>query len=598
VTATLPEVISVGPGRLTAGLDRMDRLDLAAHQAVFGPTPKPTAAELIGMAESVDLCGRGGAAFPVARKLRAVLVAAQRRKRTPVIVINGTEGEPGSAKDKMLLLRSPYLVLAGAVIAARALGAKEIVVGMATGGAGAHIRSVGEAVAADASLRKMVRIVAVPDRFVSGESGALVNAINGKGSLPPGRKTRASDSGVGGQPTYLSNAETFAQIAVLSMLGPEGYATAGTPDEPGTTLLSVGGSARHPAVVEVPLGAPLGHVLGICDAQAAEGVLVGGYHGMWLTAEAAATVPVSRAGMAAAGGSLGAGIVLPLGAGTCPLGEVARVAAYLAKESSGQCGPCMLGLPAIARSLAALAQGSGGVDAMDTARRAAASVRGRGACAHPDGVFRFVVSALDVFTDDLAAHLFRGSCGRPTRGVLPLSQAGPESRLTVDWTRCRGHGLCAYLVPELVQLDGQGFPEFLDVPVPFWLARQAEQAVEMCPALALSLVRDAPPPPPGPVAIPTPRRRAGLRAGGAPALEPPRKGLEPGRKALEPGRRALEPGRKTVPSGRKALEADRQDPADTVEGLVVTEAWISQISGYDDRGGSPPGYSDRGRPPV
>ena len=68
--------------------------------------------------------------------------------------------------------------------------------------------------------------------------------------------------------------------------------------------------------------------------------------------------------------------------------------------------------------------------------------------------------------------------------------------------------------------------------------------------------------------------------------------------ALQPGRKALEPGRKSVPSGRKALEADRQDPADTVEGLVVTEAWISQISGYDDRGGTPPGYTDRRRPPV
>jgi hypothetical protein len=142
-------------------------------------------------------------------------------------------------------------------------------------------------------------------------------------------------------------------------------------------------------------------------------------------------------------------------------------------------------------------------------------------------------------------------------------------------------------VPELVQLDGQGFPEFLDVPVPFWLARQAQQAVEMCPALALSLVQDAPPPPPGPVAIPTPRRRAGLRAGGSPALEPPRR-------ALEPPRKALEPGRKAVPSSHRAAEAD---PADTVEGMVVTEAWISQISGYDDRGGSPPGYEQRRRPP-
>src|SRR5262249_20213297 len=60
-------------------------------------------------------------------------------------------------------------------------------------------------------------------------------------------------------------------------------------------------------------------------------------------------------------------------------------------------------------------------------------------------------------------------------------------RLTVDWTRCAGHGLCAHLVPELVQLDGQGYPDFLDMPVPPWLASQASQAVEMCPALALRL---------------------------------------------------------------------------------------------------------------
>jgi len=95
--------------------------------------------------------------------------------------------------------------------------------------------------------------------------------------VPPGRKVRASERGVGGQPTLLSNAETYAQLAVLAMLGPAGYATAGTRDEPGTTLLSVGGCAARPAVVEVPLGA----VLDICEAGPAAGVLVGGYHGMW-----------------------------------------------------------------------------------------------------------------------------------------------------------------------------------------------------------------------------------------------------------------------------------------------------------------------------
>jgi ferredoxin len=207
---------------------------------------------------------------------------------------------------------------------------------------------------------------------------------------------------------------------------------------------------------------------------------------MWLPAELADDVPVSRAGLDAAGGTLGAGIVMPLG-GTCPLGEVARVVRYLAKESSGQCGPCKLGLPGLARSMSALADGSGGMDTLDTARRTAAVVRGRGACSHPDGVSRFVLSALDVFSDDLTTHLFRGSCGRKTRGILPLGPEESEVRLKVDWARCDGHGLCAKIAPEMVQLDSQGYPAFLDMPVPFWLEREAQQAVEMCPAMALSL---------------------------------------------------------------------------------------------------------------
>ena len=125
---------------------------------------------------------------------------------------------------------------------------------------------------------------------------------------------------------------------------------------------------------------------------------------MWLPAGTAYAVPVSRDSLAAVGGTLGSGIVLPLGDGTCPLGEVSRIAGYLAGESAGQCGPCKLGLPAIARALAAIVDGSGGIEALDVARRSAAAVAGRGACSHPDGMTRFVLSALDVFTEDLAAQ--------------------------------------------------------------------------------------------------------------------------------------------------------------------------------------------------
>jgi NADH:ubiquinone oxidoreductase subunit F (NADH-binding)/ferredoxin len=495
-----PVLFRVGQARVTAGLDRQARLDLAAHRSVFGMLPAPSAADLIRICEQVDLRGRGGAAFPVARKLRAVATASGAGKRRPVVVVNGTEGEPGSGKDKLLLARSPYLILDGALIAARALNAREVVVAVA--GDGPHAKSMLDAVSVDKGISRMVRVVSVPDRFVSGESSALVNAINGNRALPPGTKIRTSDSGVHGTPTLLSNAETFAQLAVLAMLGPAGYASTGDADEPGTVLLTVGGSVGRPAVVETPSGVPLGQILDICQAGSAHGVLVGGYHGMWLTPEAAYDVPVSRAGIASAGGMLGAGVVLVLGEESCPLSEVARVAGYLAGQSSGQCGPCKLGLPAVAKSLAAITAGSGGLDQVETVRRTAGGIRGRGACSHPDGTGRFVTSALDVFAADLSQHLFRGSCGRPALGVLPLPAAHGETQLTVDWTRCQGHGLCARLVPELVQVDEHGFPEFLDAPVPFWLSHEAKQAVDMCPALALSLtkVKQEPGPPPLPAA--------------------------------------------------------------------------------------------------
>ena len=491
--ATMPEALCIGRPRLTAGLDQFRRIDLTAYHTVFGWLPSLTAERLIAMTERVDLRGRGGAAFPVARKLAAVLDAARFRKRSPIVVVNAAEGEPGSAKDKLLLLRSPYLVLGGALAAARALEARDVIVGVTDALAA---RSIREAVAAQPGLKSMVAVVELPDRFVSGESGALVNAVNGRAALPSQGNSRTSYSGAGNRPTLLSNAETFAQLAFLAMAGPEGYASAGTAAEPGTVLLTVGGAVARPAVVEVPTGVPLGHVLGLCGAGPADGVLVGGYHGSWIPEDAAYGVPVSRAGLSAAGGTLGAGVVLALGYDSCPLGEVARVAAYLAKESSGQCGPCRLGLPGIARSLAALADGSGGIDALDAARRGAAAVRGRGACSHPDGVFRFVLSALDVFADDLAAHLSRGSCGRPVRNYLPLPSGAGEARLAIDWTRCRGHGLCAHIVPELIQLDPQGFPVILDAPVPAWLERGARQAVEMCPALALRLIPASPGPMP------------------------------------------------------------------------------------------------------
>ncbi|WP_067811526.1 NADH-quinone oxidoreductase subunit NuoF family protein [Actinomadura kijaniata] len=484
-------VSNLGGPRLTLGFDRFDRLDLERHQAVHGKLRTPLLDEIVKAAEQVGMRGRGGAGFPFARKLMAVAArvvhpSADQTDLLPgegaddrlpgedaVVVVNGAEGEPGSFKDKVLLTRAPHLVLDGAQIAATALGTQRIVVAVENDEAARSVR------AAITERRMPARVVRLTERFISGESGSVVRAINGDVPIPFGVKVRAAESGVDGCPTLLSNTETFAQLAVLTSLGPDLYASVGTEDEPGTTLLTVGGTQ----VVEAPYDTPLTAVLEYCGVPAGQGVLVGGYHGMWLDPPAVRRARLSGKGMRAVGGTVGAGIVLPLPEGTCPLGEVTRIASYLAAQSAGQCGPCRMGLPDVVRALNALTEGAASVEDV---RRAAAVGMGRGACGHPDGTARFVLSAMDAFAADIAEHRYGGTCGQSTFGVLPLPVPdGSEGRVAIDWSRCDGHGLCAYLVPELIQLDRYGFPVVLGTDIPAWMERDVQRAVSMCPALAL-----------------------------------------------------------------------------------------------------------------
>ncbi|MEY9871377.1 NADH:ubiquinone oxidoreductase subunit F (NADH-binding)/ferredoxin [Streptacidiphilus sp. MAP12-33] len=485
------EVRRLGPARLSAGLDRWERLDLAAHARTHGPLPRAAQDSLLALAERVDLRGRGGAAFPFARKAQAALAAAQRSGRAPVLVVNGTEGEPPSVKDATLLTRTPHLVLDGVSLAAAAFGAAEVVVAVAAGGQGEL--SVPAALDERARARRdsvPMRVVCVPERFVSGESGALVRAVNGHASLPPTQPARAAEGGrggVGGRPTLLCNAETWAQLALLVRLGADGYAVVGTPEEPGTVLVTVNrAGGRAPVVVEVPAGAPLGVLLDTCGVEPGAGVLVGGYHGAWLRPEAAERVALSRAGLTAAGGVLGAASVLALPDGVCALSELTRVTGWLAGESTGQCGPCRRGLPETATALDALTRGNGSAEDV---RQAATRGRGRGACAHPDGTARFVLSGLTTFATDVAAHEREGGCGRPAGATLPLP-VPDGAHLTLDWSRCDAHGLCASLAPDLLTLDTHGYPVLrTDAPLAPWQQTQARKAVTGCPALALRLRR-------------------------------------------------------------------------------------------------------------
>ncbi len=392
-------VWTIGAPRVLAGLDRAYTLDHAEHVAVHGALPTVDAERLIVLLDESGLAGRGGAGFPLATKLRSL------RGARPTIVVNGSESEPASTKDRTLMRRTPHLVLDGALAVASAARAARVIVAV-------HDLAAADAIEHAVHQRRdahRVRVVLTGPEFVGGEARTLLRVLAGGPARPPGRRSLPTGDGY-----LVSNVETFAQTAVLIRTGARDFAATGTRQEPGTVLLSVGGAVARPGVVEVPFGTPLGILLRAAGADDAAHVVAGGYHGGWLRPDP--DIPVSRAGFATAGTTLGAGVVFVLDSTTCALGELARTTAWLAAQSAGQCGPCRFGLPALAADIAAIDHGD--PHALPDAQRHGELVVGRGACAHPDGASRFVRSGLAALQDELVAHR-AGGCGRVDRGQLP-----------------------------------------------------------------------------------------------------------------------------------------------------------------------------------
>jgi NADH:ubiquinone oxidoreductase subunit F (NADH-binding) len=388
----------IGEPRLLAGLDQ-GRADRQRHLWTHGPQPDLTREAYTQLAEAVGLRGRGGAAFPVALKL-ADLPA----KGIEAVVVNGSESEPVSRKDRLLLTLAPHLILDGATGLARALGAPHVLIAVHDAAAATSVREA--IMERDDGLA--IEVSDTPGRFVAGEARAVLSALEGGPAVPPGRRILPTRKGYHQRPTFLSNVETFAQLAVLARLGSKGFSSTGLISEPGTQLLTIDGAVQRPGVIETPTGVPLDAVLKFSGAEPGP-VLLGGYHGRWLPRTDELTLQRPE---------VSAGIILALGSDTCPLGEVHRVAQWLASQSAGQCGPCVFGLASLIDDFDRLVKGDPA--GWHDAQRHLGLVPGRGACAHPDGSARFLASALEVFGEDVRLHLAGGGCGRHVKGVLPV----------------------------------------------------------------------------------------------------------------------------------------------------------------------------------
>jgi NADH:ubiquinone oxidoreductase subunit F (NADH-binding) len=386
---------------------------LADHTCRLGPLPT-AAMPLVSEIERGDLRGRGGAGFPVATKWRAVASRVQGRA---VVLVNGAEGEPLSQKDRLLMAARPHLVLDGAVLAARTVGANHVVLYVGadhTTARAAVARALRERGGAD---RVDIDIVTAPPRYVAGEESAAVHYVNDGIALPTSVPPRPYERGIAGRPTLVQNVETLAHVALIARFGGQWFADLGRDGSTGTTLLTLSGDVQTPAVVEVAAGTPLSTVLGAHATVGAAGsaVLLGGYFGSWIDGEAASTLAIDSVALRAAGHSLGCGVVHVRGPADCGVVRTAGILDYLADQSARQCGPCVFGLRAIAGALGRVAARQGSPDDLIRVRRWSGELTGRGACRHPDGAANLVRSALQVFADEFTLHVLRARCSATTR---------------------------------------------------------------------------------------------------------------------------------------------------------------------------------------
>ncbi|TME07320.1 MAG: hypothetical protein E6I69_08285 [Chloroflexi bacterium] len=374
---------------------------LNAHVQRLGPLPA-VGPGLFDSVERSGLTGRGGAAFPVARKWRAVSAAGG----GGALIVNGAEGEPQSFKDRTLMSLRPHLVLDGALLAARAVRASSVVLYIGEEHRTAQVTMARAVAERPEHELRHGRVVLAPARYVAGESSAAVNLLNADIASPTTRPPSPHEGGGGRLPTLVQNVETLAQVALIARYGADWFRSAGRRGAAGTILMTVAGAVTSPGVVEVEAGISVREVLELAGGatQQVTAVLLGGYFGSWVDAASAWDLPLDASMLRERGLTLGCGVVGFLPVTSCGVCETARIMEYLASESSAQCGPCFFGLRALATTSGRIAQGI--ADPGDLARleRWSREVRGRGACHHPDGAAGLLQSALTAFAQEFLRH--------------------------------------------------------------------------------------------------------------------------------------------------------------------------------------------------
>jgi NADH:ubiquinone oxidoreductase subunit F (NADH-binding) len=404
-TATLPGC----PPRLLNG--QAGREDLAAYRQLGGYAPLADVETLLSEVESSGLVGRGGAAFPLAVKLRTVRDNGRLIADTggPIVVANGEEGEPASIKDRWLLRNRPHLVLDGLRLAAAMVAADRAYVYVSDPESAHSVENALGELGRDALGGVAVRTLTVQPGYVAGEETAAVRVINGGPAKPTDKPPRPFEAGVDDRPTLVSNVETLANLPYLQGHGSTAFRSQGTSLSPGTFLATITGGGKPPVLYELPHGLAFAELLALhgISPEHVRGALMGGYFAGLLNRSVLET-SLDHETMRRLGSGLGCGAISVI-TDDCPVAVAAAVLAYFDRENAGQCGSCFNGTAAMAAAAGALRDGVATKEDVERLRRWSVLLRGRGACATLDAATNVAGTLLDQFPAQVSAHL-DGTC--------------------------------------------------------------------------------------------------------------------------------------------------------------------------------------------
>ena len=381
--------------------------------------------DVIEELKKAGLRGRGGAGFPTAIKWTT---AFEDPSPTKYVVCNGSEGEPGTYKDRYLLQKNPYQLVEGAAIAAYVVNAKNVFIGLKAKFKReiANVqRAIDEMVKDNIIAKDYIQIVPGPDEYLFGEEKALLEVVDGRGAMPrimPPFLQGARYTPTEYNPTIVNNVESLSHVSHILAKGADWFRATGSQDTPGTMIFTLCGDVKRPGMYELPLGTTLRELLFDCGGGPAGNhpvkAVFSGVANRVMTEEIFDT-PLGFGTMRTAGGGLGSAGFIVYDQSMCMVKVALMFSSFLAYSSCGQCIPCNRGCRVITEYLKKFETRAAVSDDIDAILFECGRVTNQTRCFLPAEESILISSLVQKFREEFRLHTQWG-CSYSREPELPL----------------------------------------------------------------------------------------------------------------------------------------------------------------------------------